>query len=249
MERDRRYRGFSLTEVLLAVAILAVGMLFVGGTFVLAIHFSTLSTERTIAAVAAEEAIAKIRLYGLDPCQVSMTDRQTLYTHDAKGTTVDVNEFGYPSVLGMDKQYAWSALCRRIDAGPSSQRVQVTVFVCRIAGIGTRPVPVLLKDIDNADDAARLYEGSLVVDDAAGRLYRVVSLEGGAKLDRPWEGGTARQIWVIPRPKPPQTSGRNPCITVYQTELVLSHSGARTRESGTTTRYAMEITPPIGRVR
>jgi hypothetical protein len=231
---------------LLAVAILAVGMLFVGGTFVLAIHFSTLSTERTIAAVVAEEAVAKIRLYGIDPTQGVVADGQTLYTRDAKGGAIDVNEFGYPSVRAMDKQYAWSALCRWIGADTNSQRVQVTVFVCRVAGIGTRPIPLLL-DIDKADDATRLYEGSLLVDDEVGRLYRVASLEGGVKLDRPWEGGSAKTIWVIPRPQ--QAGGRNPCITVYQTELVMSHAGAHAMGSGNTALYAMEFTPQTGRVR
>ncbi|MCP4452964.1 MAG: prepilin-type N-terminal cleavage/methylation domain-containing protein, partial [Planctomycetes bacterium] len=49
MTDKRRQSGFSLTEVLLAIATLAIGMLFVGGTFVLGIHFSRLSTEQSIA--------------------------------------------------------------------------------------------------------------------------------------------------------------------------------------------------------
>ena len=58
--------GFSLTEVLLAVGILAVGMLFIAGTFLVGIHFSTIATEQTIAAVASDEAFAKIKLYGVN---------------------------------------------------------------------------------------------------------------------------------------------------------------------------------------
>jgi hypothetical protein len=204
-----------------------------------------LSTERTIAAVVAEEAVAKIGLYGLDPSQTAGTAGQILYTRDRKGGDIDVNEFGYPSVPAMDKQYAWSALTRQIGADPNSQRVQVTVFVCRMAGMRTRPIPIQL-DLDNADDAKNLYEGSLLVDDVAGRLYRVASLQGGVKLDRPWEGGLPKKIWGIPRP---QAGGRNPCITVYQTERVVSHSGTHAMGSGNTALYAMEFTPQTGRVR
>ena len=58
-------KGFSLTECLLAIGILAVGMLFIAGVFPVGIHFTTVATERTIAAVVADEAFAKIRLYAL----------------------------------------------------------------------------------------------------------------------------------------------------------------------------------------
>ena len=57
--------GFSLIEVLLAVGIIAVGMLFIAGVFPVGIHFTTIASERTIAAVVADEAFAKIRLYGV----------------------------------------------------------------------------------------------------------------------------------------------------------------------------------------
>ena len=50
----------------MAVGTLAIGMTFIAGTFLTGIFFSTLSTERTIAAVAAEEAFAKVQIYGLD---------------------------------------------------------------------------------------------------------------------------------------------------------------------------------------
>ena len=65
MTDKHRQSGFSLTEVLLAIATLAIGMLFVGGTFMLGIHFSRVSTEHSIAPVVAEEAFAKMSLYGV----------------------------------------------------------------------------------------------------------------------------------------------------------------------------------------
>ena len=58
-------RGFSLTEVLIAVGILAVGMIFIAGVFPAGIYLTTIATERTIAAVAADEAFAKIKIYAI----------------------------------------------------------------------------------------------------------------------------------------------------------------------------------------
>ena len=55
--------GFSLTEVLIAMAILTTGMVFIAGIFPAAIHLSTISAERVNASLAAEEAFAKIQLY------------------------------------------------------------------------------------------------------------------------------------------------------------------------------------------
>ena len=63
MIKPAKQSGFSLTEVLIAVGILATGMMFVAGVFPVAIHYTTVTTERTTAAMVAEEAFAKIRLY------------------------------------------------------------------------------------------------------------------------------------------------------------------------------------------
>ncbi len=146
--------GFSLTEVLFAVGTLAVGMLFIAGTFPVAIYFSTIATERTIAAVAADEAFAKIRLYA-DPNQYDDVgdidinylgiDSQTRFNDvNAFPATlgIDPNEFAYPSI-GTDiseKKYYWSAICRRVadPTTPPTRLVQVTVFVSRKIGGGGR---------------------------------------------------------------------------------------------------------------
>jgi len=63
MIRAIKNHGFSLTEVLIAMAILATGMVFIAGIFPAAIHLSTVSVERVTASLAAEEAFANIRLY------------------------------------------------------------------------------------------------------------------------------------------------------------------------------------------
>ena len=138
--------GFSLTEVLLAVGILAVGMLFIAGVFPVGIHFTTIATERTIAAVVADEAFAKIRLYAIaDPCNLLddidfsqlRIDQLTDFNSVAN---INPIEFAYPSTQApiTEKQYYWSALCRRVDPDPNSRLVQVTVFVCRKVGVGAR---------------------------------------------------------------------------------------------------------------
>ncbi|MHC4889778.1 MAG: type IV pilus modification PilV family protein [Planctomycetota bacterium] len=151
-------KGFSLTEVLFAVGTLAVGMLFVAGTFPVAIYFSTIATERTVAAVVADEAFAKIRLYAIgspnDPNDdFNLGLLRVDYHTDFNDANVfpatfgiDPNEFpngfAYPSdpdIHISEKKYYWSALCRRVVdpiKGPT-QSVQVTVFVSRKIGSGT----------------------------------------------------------------------------------------------------------------
>ena len=57
MKVTPKQNGFSLAEVLLAVCTLAIGMSFIGGTFLVAIHLSTVATERTIAAIVADETL------------------------------------------------------------------------------------------------------------------------------------------------------------------------------------------------
>ena len=99
MRNTRQHRGFSLIEVLLAVGTLAIGMIFIGGTFLTGIYFATISTERTIAAVAADEAFAKIKLYGInltDPNLVldQLTPLEAL-------NTIAAEEFAYPSILNI----------------------------------------------------------------------------------------------------------------------------------------------------
>jgi type II secretory pathway pseudopilin PulG len=147
------HNGFSLTEVLFAVGTLAIAMLFIAGTFPVAIYFSTIATERTIAAVVADEAFAKIRLYAIgapnDPGDdidigVLKVDRHTDFNDvNAFPATfmfgLDPNEFTYPSDRSTpiwQKKYFWSALCRQVE--PGARLVQVTVFVSRKIGEGGR---------------------------------------------------------------------------------------------------------------
>lgn len=142
MRTNRKHKGFSLAEVLLAIGTLAVGVLFVAGVFPVGIHLTTVAIERTIAAIAADEAFAKIKLYAKDTGGINFgvggieTDHLKDFNDVLTGVEIDPCEFAYPStdVPAEQKHYYWTALCRRVDANnPNSRLVQVTVFVCRKA--------------------------------------------------------------------------------------------------------------------
>jgi len=164
MRIRRREKSFSLTEVLLAMATLSVGMLFIAGVFPVAIHYSTIATERTIAAAAADEAFAKVRLYlagdetdpnaALDPAAVpggsmsAIEDLGRTTLPFAAVSRMEPSEFSYPSTEEEDlsaKKYFWSALCRRVGPLEEDRLIQVTVFVCR------RPSPNIVYYAPDAD--------------------------------------------------------------------------------------------------
>jgi type II secretory pathway pseudopilin PulG len=137
MKNDRRQFGFSLTETLLAVGTLAVGLLFIGGTFMTGVYFSSVSTERTIAAAVADEAFAKIRLYGLDPDASGLSTTQSVPFEQLKA--IPTSEYLYPSDGSSSPssgQYSWAAICRRAEA--NGRLIQVTVFVSRGSGANTK---------------------------------------------------------------------------------------------------------------
>ena len=233
MKKRRQYSGFSLVEVLLAVGTLAVGMIFISGTFLTGIHFSTISTERTIAAVVAEEAFAKVRLYG-----VNMTDPNLAVNQQVRFESLNLiagDEFAYPSTRTLaEKHYYWSALCRPVYSDSVNRLVQVTVFISRKVGSITkyqggegRPIPVEV-DVSGAigdriltitGDIEFINDGYTVVENETGNIYRVV--ERGVDPAHPeqitlatnklWQGGDS--VWVIP---PPVGGGKSPCIGIYQ---------------------------------
>jgi hypothetical protein len=233
MRKRRQYRGFSLTEVLLAVGTLAVGMIFISGTFLTGIHFSTISTERTIAAVVADEAFAKVRIYGIDLTDPNLAANQQ--TRFESVSLIPGVEFAYPSTrTSSGKHYYWSALCRPVYSDPDNRLVQVTVFVGRKMGSSTtypggavRPVPVQVgvsgvigdRRLTITGDIQFINDGYTIIENGTGNIYRVV--ERGADpaypeqitlaQDKLWQGGDS--VWVIP---PPIGGGRYPCIGIYQ---------------------------------
>lgn len=236
MRNSKRHRGFSLTEVLLAVGTLAVGMIFISGTFLTGIHLSTIATERTIAAVIADEAFAKIRLFGLNIGDPNFSSgRLTRYeTLNPIGQT----EFAYPSTnTQTSKQYYWSALCRPVVSDPNNSLVQVTVLISRKVSSSSTypggtsrpvPVPVAVSPVSGSGSQSRLAitnpaeqtyinDGSTLIDDLTGMIYRVLERDPDAPdtvvLDRSWQSGAAGSVWAVP---PPVGGGKYPCIAVYQ---------------------------------
>jgi hypothetical protein len=229
--------GFSLMEVLIAVGTLALGMLFIASVFPAGIYWTTVSSERTIASVAAEDAFATIKLYGLLPFtdpNWSATGQTPLEVVSPIST--NSYEYAYPSD-GVEinlKKYWWSAICRIEDLNDPCN-VQVTVFVSRkigqkqqyYGGNGTRPVavPVLFSTVLptseltlSISDRTLISGGSTIIDDQTGQIYRVLdrtdtTTNGIIKLDKVWQGNNSGYVWVVP---PPVGGGRYPCIAVYQ---------------------------------
>ena len=105
----------------------------------------TLGLAPTIKVVAANEASAKMRLYGIKPFSDSASwgrpprDPNMTCTNyqDIHAGVVSADEYFYPSLVPQptEKRYCWSALVRRAD--PNTDEVQTTVFVCRILSMGT----------------------------------------------------------------------------------------------------------------
>lgn len=193
--------AFSLTEVLMAVGILAIGLTLVAMTFPAGIGLTTVAAERTVAAIVADEAFAKIQLYGIDLSSPLLLTQEFADYNDL--STIDASEYAYPSVnTDSEASYYWSALCRKIN---DSGRVQVTVFICRKTGLHTRyplsdpavgvydwPRPVPVREpargafrVWNRDDQIRLapileirkfffVSGSSIITEPKGGIYRVL---------------------------------------------------------------------------
>jgi len=249
MSNRRRCGGFSLIEVLMAVGTLAIGMIFIGGTFLVAIHLSGVSAEQTTAAVVANEAFAKIRIFGVEMADPNLAvDQQRPFPDQVKPLfslrPVNPDEFAYPSTRTLSqKQYFWSALCR-LDPNDPLRTLQVTVFVSRKVGAGAlyegpagpidrpvaMPVGVSFVAVDSVGRAVLAIEagkerwispGYKMVEDSTGEIYRVV--DNGSGSNEILLDSAKPWPWAGSRVvwvvPPPMGRGKGPCIEVYQGEV------------------------------
>jgi prepilin-type N-terminal cleavage/methylation domain-containing protein len=221
--------GFSLTEVLMAVGILSIGLMLVATMFPAALYLTTVASERTMAAIVADEAFAKIQLFGLAGTPSDINDYNDF-------TSMNSIEFSYPPVdpTTSSRQYYWSALCKPID----SNEYLVTVFVSRktspshtywqwrnnssygrprlakvAVSVQTDP-----KELGVLNGNARYVNPpTTILDDATCKIYRVIDRKDpNVVLDRAWENilpAGIKYIWLVP---PPQSGGLNADIEVFQ---------------------------------
>ncbi|NQV32210.1 MAG: prepilin-type N-terminal cleavage/methylation domain-containing protein [Phycisphaeraceae bacterium] len=211
MTQKCRQSGFSLTEVLLAIATLAIGMLFIGGTFMLGIHFSRVSTEQSISPVVAEEAFAKMSLYGVDGWSSDNTFSEL--------SLVDANdwEYQYPSINDqMLKQYYWTAIGRRISG---SDLNEVTVFVMRQGALSSAiqdqsmMVPPQKSATWTVDP--NIMNGMNVISDDTGELLRASVVRGTVDVTLwPPLDDEPTAVWFME-----PSDGRNPCVAVFQRKI------------------------------
>jgi prepilin-type N-terminal cleavage/methylation domain-containing protein len=226
--------GFSLAEVLMAVGILSIGLMLIATMFPAALYLTTVASERTMAAIVADEAFAKIQLYGITGTPPSNVVDYNNYT------IMDHNEFSYPSVDPCStelRQYYWSAVYKKADPN-----YLFTVFVARKtspshmyykgADGGSRPkvidVNVITQaspadanqlTVQNVAEAKYVNPPTIILDNATGKIYRVIDRNNAiVTLDRPWEDVPASlpavdSIWLIP---PPVGGGKNADIEIYQ---------------------------------
>ncbi len=148
-----QHNGFSLTEVLLATGILAIGMAMIAMVFPVGIKLASLATERTIGVVAGNEAFAKIRLYWVKPYDPNASPWNTGATEFHKvadvvsGSTLfdpaaPSGERIYPSLVppSPEQKYYWSALVWKTgtDSSDNVTELKARVFVCRVLAMGAK---------------------------------------------------------------------------------------------------------------
>jgi prepilin-type N-terminal cleavage/methylation domain-containing protein len=207
MKSVMKNSGFSLTEVLMAAGILCVGIMLVATMFPAALYLTTVASEKTMAAIVADEAFAKIQIYGIKNVPVNDPNGpEGFYRYwDLMKNDIDTNEFTYPSTDGNGKnsQYSWAALCKKLTKDSHDNRYLVKLYVCRKISPNQKffknalfndantcdwPVPVCVDNVGYIPPN-KLTMGSIesgfvnpppstaIIDNLSGRVFRIISNE------------------------------------------------------------------------
>jgi prepilin-type N-terminal cleavage/methylation domain-containing protein len=162
MKNTRYNKGFTLVEVMLAAAILVIGLMLVAGAFPVGIKLTAVATERTIGAIVSAEASAKIKLfgnpngpgqdpYGFDFDSPLFLSGGAIHFHEPgifrNTLPADfADEFAYPSANPNEKKYYhWSGLVKHL----GGTEIIATVFVTRVTGAGAKyPSPYNSSTVD-----------------------------------------------------------------------------------------------------
>ncbi|MFC1763769.1 prepilin-type N-terminal cleavage/methylation domain-containing protein [Planctomycetota bacterium] len=234
MTQRARQAGFSLIEVLLAVATLTIGLLFVGGTFMLGVHYTTTSAEQTYGQLVSQQAFTTIQLY-----------RVNLDTNDPNalmpGIMEDYNDVALRSVpedsfvYAPNSQYRWKALVQRIG---NSRTVRVTVLVCRWLGSDDLEIETIEATInegqyiaDSDNSVLSFTHRNFLVDEDNSRVFRMMHTgKNGRAQGETWELRPPLDLHAPDAAldpytmnariiQPPLSSGRSPCIGAYQMDM------------------------------
>ncbi len=240
MQRKRN-SGFSLTEVLMAAGILAMGFMMVLTLFPLGLKLTAKQTEATIGTLAAREAFINASLLmqsgeATGAVAAKYKDFDQIFGVDK----YDPSLFIYPTasdVLDEDKKYSTTVLL----GNANGDYAEAIVFACRRIGVearfpidsdnpailGDRPV-ALSVNVTASDDLLTFDDGwpissyicfeSEIVSDNDGQIYKVVEVmptDGQVRVDRALTGIVGK-IWFVP---PAVGAGRSAAVGVSRQNI------------------------------
>ena len=195
--RARRRGGFTLSEILIATAILGVGLVMIIAVFPVAIEQNKDSTSDTLGTIICENGLAAAKAAWTDPLGVSTTFNPALID------TVLVLDGNYPTAQPAGSAYrGFFVLARQVKTGRDDYQLLVVSYLKSRSNDSVRPISVNTDAVGLPSGATQFYAmvayggtsplkiGSPVIDPGSGRYATIVSLAqyGGSQtivnLDR-----------------------------------------------------------------